>query len=311
MKSAVVVGSLNLDYSIALQRMPQPGETIAADSLTLNPGGKGANQAYALGRLGCQTAMIGAVGRDGAGDTLIRNLQSAGVDCSGVLRREEPTGQAFITVDKQGENSIIILHGANYTLTPADIEEKRALIEAADCLVMQLEVPMETVLAAAKLARAAGKTVVLDPAPAPGPLPEELLRLCDFVKPNETELSLLTGMPVGSREECEAAAKTLLQKGVGTVLVSLGAKGALAVTPPRVGADAAAEGEGGRFNLRRGLLYRRFRLPLGRRAGTGAAVCQRRGCDCGFAAGRPGVDPVGGGSGGLYPVKFGLRPSEG
>ena len=134
MKSAVVVGSLNLDYSIALQRMPQPGETIAADSLTLNPGGKGANQAYALGRLGCQTAMIGAVGRDGAGDTLIRNLQSAGVDCSGVLRREEPTGQAFITVDKQGENSIIILHGANYTLTPADIEEKRALIEAADCL---------------------------------------------------------------------------------------------------------------------------------------------------------------------------------
>lgn len=231
MKSAVVVGSLNLDYSIALQRMPQPGETIAADSLTLNPGGKGANQAYALGRLGCRTAMIGAVGRDGAGDTLIRNLQSAGVDCSGVLRREEPTGQAFITVDKQGENSIIILHGANYTLTPADIEEKRALIEAADCLVMQLEVPMETVLAAAKLARAAGKTVVLDPAPAPGPLPEELLRLCDFVKPNETELSLLTGMPAGSREECEAAAKTLLQKGVGTVLVSLGAKGALAVTP--------------------------------------------------------------------------------
>ena len=135
MKSAVVVGSLNLDYSIALQRVPQPGETIAADSLTLNPGGKGANQAYALGRLGCRTAMIGAVGRDGAGDTLIRNLQSAGVDCSGVLRREEPTGQAFITVDKQGENSIIILHGANYTLTPADIEEKRALIEAADCLL--------------------------------------------------------------------------------------------------------------------------------------------------------------------------------
>ena len=102
MKSAVVVGSLNLDYSIALKRMPQPGETIAADSLTLNPGGKGANQAYALGKLGCRTAMIGAVGRDGAGETLIRNLQSAGVDCSGVFRREEPTGQAFITVDGTG-----------------------------------------------------------------------------------------------------------------------------------------------------------------------------------------------------------------
>ena len=310
MKSAVVVGSLNLDYSIALQRMPQPGETIAADSLTLNPGGKGANQAYALGRLGCQTAMIGAVGRDGAGDTLIRNLQSAGVDCSGVLRREEPTGQAFITVDKQGENSIIILHGANYTLTPADIEEKRALIEAADCLVMQLEVPMETVLAAAKLARAAGKTVVLDPAPAPGPLPEELLRLCDFINPTRPTLAAdrdagrFPGGVRGRREDPftegrrDGARLSGRQRGAGR-------------HPPRVGADAAAEGEGGRFNLRRGLLYRRFRLPLGRRAGTGAAVCQRRGCDCGFAAGRPGVDPVGGGSGGLYPVKFGLRPSEG
>ena len=96
---------------------------------------------------------------------------------------------------------------------------------------MQLEVPMETVLVAAKLARAAGEDGRPRPAPAPGPLPEELLRLCDFIKPNETELSLLTGMPAGSREECEAAAKTLLQKGVGTVLVSLGAKGALAVTP--------------------------------------------------------------------------------
>ncbi len=242
MKKAVVIGSLNLDYSIALPRMPVPGETLAADSLTLNPGGKGANQAYALGKLGCKTSMIGAVGQDGAGETLIQNLQKAGVDCSGIFRRETPTGQAFITVDAAGENAIIILHGANFTLNPADIEEKRALIEEADCVVMQLEIPMETVLAAAKMAKGCGKTVILDPAPAPGPLPEELLKLCDFLKPNETELSQLTGMPTGSRAECEAAAQTLLQKGVGTVLVSLGGKGALAVTrkgsvlmpPPKV-----------------------------------------------------------------------------
>ena len=231
MKKAVVIGSLNLDYSISVARMPQPGETVAAESLTLNPGGKGANQAYALGRLGCKTAMVGAVGQDAAGEQLIANLESAGVDCSGILRRDVPTGQAFIPVDQKGENAIIIVHGANETLSPADVEAHRALIEAADCVVMQLEIPLPTVLAAAKLAKSFGRTVILDPAPAPGELPEELLRLCDFIKPNETELSLLTGMPAGTRAECEAAARTLLQKGAGTVLVSLGSKGALAVTP--------------------------------------------------------------------------------
>ena len=254
--------------------MPQPGETIAADSLALNPGGKGANQAYALGRLGCQTAMIGAVGRDGAGDTLIRNLQSAGVDCSGVLRREEPTGQAFITVDKQGEK--LDHHPPRGQLHPhprRHSRKRRALIEAADCLVMQLEVPMETVLAAAKLARAAGKTVVLDPAPAPGPLPEDTapaLRLYkaqrDRTLAADRDAGRFPGGVRGRRENpftegCRDGARLSgRQRGAGR-------------HPPRVGADAAAEGEGGRFDLRRGLLYRRFRLPPGtagwnRRCGT-------------------------------------------
>ena len=118
MCKAVVVGSLNLDTSITLERMPQPGETIAAQGISLNPGGKGANQAFALGRLGCPVAMVGAVGRDAAGDTLLENLQAAGVDCSCVARREVPTGQAFITVDSAGENAIIILAGANSTVFP-------------------------------------------------------------------------------------------------------------------------------------------------------------------------------------------------
>lgn len=231
MCKAVVVGSLNLDTSITLERMPQPGETIAAQGISLNPGGKGANQAFALGRLGCPVAMVGAVGRDAAGDTLLESLQAAGVDCSCVARREVPTGQAFITVDSAGENAIIILAGANSTVSPADVEKLRPLLAQADCLVLQLEIPLETVMAAAKLARSLGKVVILDPAPAPGPLPGELLALCDYLKPNETELALLTGLPTATVEQCETAARQLLAQGVGTVLVSLGAKGALAVTP--------------------------------------------------------------------------------
>ena len=232
MCKAVVVGSLNLDTSITLERMPQPGETIAAQGISLNPGGKGANQAFALGRLGCPVAMVGAVGQDAAGEPLRESLQAAGGGCACVARREVPTGQAFITVDSAGENAIIILAGANSTVSPADVEKLRPLLAQADCLVLQLEIPLETVAAAAKLARSLGKKVViLDPAPAPGPLPGELLALCDYLKPNETELALLTGLPTATVEQCETAARRLLAQGVGTVLVSLGAKGALAVTP--------------------------------------------------------------------------------
>lgn len=229
MKRAVVVGSLNLDYSIGLERMPKPGQTVSADSLRLSPGGKGANQAYALGKLGCKTAMIGAVGKDDAGRLLTGNLRSVGVDVSGIRESDTPTGQAFITVERTGENAIIILAGANGEVSPADVDRGRKLIEDADCLVMQLEVPVETVLYAARLAKSLGKTVVLDPAPAVSGLPEELFALADFVKPNETELAVLTGMPTDTVEHCEAAAKLLLQKGAGTVLVSLGSKGVLAV----------------------------------------------------------------------------------
>ena len=230
MKQAVVVGSLNLDYSIGLERMPLPGETVSADSLRLTPGGKGANQAYALGRLGCKTAMIGAVGKDDAGRLLTGNLHSVGVDVSGIRESDTPTGQAFITVERKGENAIIILAGANGEVSADDVDRGRGLIEAADCLVMQLEIPVETVLYAARLAKSLGKMVVLDPAPAVSGLPDELFALADFVKPNETELSILTGMPTDTVAQCGAAAVTLLQKGVGTVLVSLGSKGVLAVS---------------------------------------------------------------------------------
>jgi len=230
MKRAVVVGSLNLDYSIGLERMPKPGQTVSADFLRLSPGGKGANQAYALGKLGCETAMIGVVGKDDAGRMLTENLRSVGVDVFGIRESDTPTGQAFITVEKSCENAIIILAGANGQVSPQDIDRSRKLIEDADCLVMQLEIPVETVLYAARLAKSLGKTVVLDPAPAVSGLPEELFALADFVKPNETELAVLTGMPTDTVEQCQMAAKVLLQKGAGTLLVSLGSKGVLAVS---------------------------------------------------------------------------------
>ena len=227
----LVVGSFMMDLIASTKRAPSSGETVVGLKFQTAPGGKGANQAFALGRLGCPVAMVGAVGQDAAGDTLLESLQAAGVDCSCVARREAPTGQAFITVDSAGENAIIILAGANSTVSPADVEKLRPQLEQADCLVLQLEIPLETVMAAAKLARSLGKVVILDPAPAPGPLPGELLALCDYLKPNETELALLTGLPTATVEQCETAARRLLAQGVGTVLVSLGAKGALAVTP--------------------------------------------------------------------------------
>ncbi len=230
MKNVVVIGSLNLDYSLAVQHLPAPGETILAGGLTLTPGGKGANQAYALGKLGCETSMIGAVGEDDAGKLLLENLKSAGVNVVGVRRLKDiPTGQAFIPVDKEGQNEIIVLSGSNACVTEENVEKERMLLENADCVVMQLELPVQTVLYAAKLAKSLGKTVVLDPAPAQKGLPDELFACADFVKPNETELAILTGMPTDTAEDCRKAAETLLDKGAGTVLVSLGGKGVLAL----------------------------------------------------------------------------------
>lgn len=231
MKKAVVIGSLNLDYSLAVAHLPLPGETILAQGLTMNPGGKGANQAYALGKLGCETSMIGSVGTDNAGALLCGNLESVGVDTSGIKRLPDvPSGQAFIPVDASGQNSIIVLSGANALVTPRDIDQEKARIEQADCVVMQLEIPIETVLYAAKLAKSLGKTVVLDPAPARSDLPDELIGCADFIKPNETELAILTGRPSETIEDCREAAELLLQKGAGTVMVSLGSKGVLAVS---------------------------------------------------------------------------------
>ncbi len=201
-----VLGSANLDLVATVPRLPGPGETVGGTAYHEYPGGKGLNQAVAAARAGARTAFVGAVGNDGAGDALLAVMAADGIDASRVQKVDEPTGRALIGVAESGENSIIVVPGANATVgtVPA---------ATAAVLLAQLEVPLHAVRAAFGLARAAGTVTVLNPAPAQ-PLDEETLRLCDLVVPNEHELQLLGGVP------------RLLALGARAVVVTLGARGA-------------------------------------------------------------------------------------
>lgn len=223
-KKIAVIGSINMDYVTRVPHMPSAGETLLAESLELAPGGKGANQAYAAGKLGAEVAMLGAVGTDGAGELLLHSLRSAGVDVSHVRQLPgSPTGAAFICVDDRGENSIVVAQGANLQVDIPYLEENRELLESCDIWVLQLEIPLETVVFAARLGKRLGKTVILDPAPARSDLPRELYECVDYLKPNEGEAARLSGLPGGSPADCAAR---LREMGVGNVIVTLGEKGA-------------------------------------------------------------------------------------
>ena len=222
-----VVGSLNMDLVVRAPRIPRPGETIIGGEFRTVPGGKGANQAVAAARLGAQVAMVGRVGGDAFGGLLLENLAAAGVDHTFVTRDvEAATGVALIEVDDAGQNSIVVVSGANMRLAPADVEAAAAAIGVADVLLLQLESPLETVTRAAQVAHARGVTVILNPAPA-RPVPAGLLGLVDVLIPNESETALLTGLPVGDQEEAQAAAAALRRMGVATVILTLGERGAL------------------------------------------------------------------------------------
>ena len=227
MSNIIVVGSLNADLVVRTPRFPQPGETISGEDLQIIPGGKGANQAVAAARQGTPTAMVGRVGNDSFGPELIGNLKQNGVDTSHVqVDSESATGTAIIVVDEKGQNSIVLSPGGNGRVTPADLDNLS--FADASLLLLQLEIPVAAVLAAAKHAKESGLRVLLNPAPA-RPLPEELLSLPDFIVPNESELSLLTELPVQDISSAEKAAKTLLERGIQNVIVTLGANGALIV----------------------------------------------------------------------------------
>ncbi|MCS6940726.1 MAG: ribokinase [Roseiflexaceae bacterium] len=222
----VVFGSINMDLVVRTPRLPAPGETLTGHTFFTAPGGKGANQAVACARLGAPTRMVGRVGDDLFGEQLRISLRSAGVLDDDVLTTPGPSGVALIAVDDAAENTIVIVPGANGAVSSEDIPRLEQALDGARVLLLQLETPLATVMAAARAARARGVTVILDPAPAL-PLPDELYALADMLTPNESEAAALTGIPVHDEQSAAAAARALLARGARTVIIKLGARGAL------------------------------------------------------------------------------------
>jgi ribokinase len=226
-----VIGSSNLDFTVSVPRLPGVGETVSGGTLMTSPGGKGANQAVAASRLGADVAFVTLLGADAMGDRLARTLTEAGLPAAPIGRTTEAaTGVALIAVDPEGRNQIAVAPGANHRLTPERVRSHLPLVERADVVLLQLETPIETVRWALGEARRLGKRTVLNPAPARVlPLPPGLLALVDYLTPNEIEAGLLTDREVRSPADAEAAGRALVTRGVGTVVVTLGAAGAIAV----------------------------------------------------------------------------------
>lgn len=210
-----------MDYSVKVLKLPQKGETILADSFYTAAGGKGANQAVAARRLGAEVYMIAAVGNDSNGKELCDKLELEGIKTQGIKKVDTPTGNAMITVDHSGSNTIVVFPGANGQMDKDWLMHNIGIIEEADFVILQLEIPMETVKAAVQLAKGLDKKIILNPAPAVA-LPDELYKDIDIITPNETELAVLTG-----KEDFLEGAKQLIHKGVNSVIVTLGDKGCL------------------------------------------------------------------------------------
>lgn len=226
MSRVVVVGSSNTDMVIRTARLPAPGETLLGGEFFMNPGGKGANQAVAAARLGGDVVFVARVGNDMFGKEAVRGFEKEGIDTEFIAADpEKPSGVATIMVDSKGENCIAVASGANNSLSAADVDRAMERIQAADVLLMQLESPIPTVEHAAEIGRRANTTVILNPAPA-RELSGRLLGMLDVITPNETEAEWLTGIKVGDVESAGRAAEALREKGVGTVIVTLGSRGA-------------------------------------------------------------------------------------
>jgi ribokinase len=228
-----VVGSLNIDLVVQTSRMPAPGETVSGRSFQTVLGGKGANQAVAAAKLGARVAMVGRVGDDSFGAMQRHAMEALGIE-TGFLRtdEEQPTGTALIIVDALGQNSIVVVAGANGRLISGDVESARSVIEGSDALLLQLENPIPAVERAAEIAHGRGVPVILNPAPAQEQgVSASLLHNVDYLIPNELEATALTGIQVTDRYSAERAASALRTQGMHTVILTLGARGALAVSP--------------------------------------------------------------------------------
>ena len=227
----LVVGSANLDLVAQVDRAPEAGETVMGGLFHQMHGGKGANQAVAVARMGAKASFLSCVGQDIIGDFLIRDLESSGIDTAWVKRTPEcSTGCAFIMVFPNGNNCITVDPAANLALTPADVERAREVIERADAVISVLEIPLEVVEAAFRVARKAGTLTVLDAGPARH-CPAEILRLADVVSPNDTELAHMTDIDVSGHVSAREAAEKLLAQGVRSVVLKLGSDGSMLVTP--------------------------------------------------------------------------------
>lgn len=222
-----VLGSINMDLVVRCAQLPLPGQTILAESSAEFCGGKGANQAVAAAAAGADVIMIGAVGSDAFADRLLENLRQHGIGCESVARRvDQASGLAIISVDQQGQNSIVVVSGANASVSRDDVNAAETIIRQCDLLLVQLEIPLDTVLAGIDLAKRAGVKVVLDPAPALSDFPAELLKV-DLLCPNESEAAELTGKTVQSVDEARKAAEKLHQMGAEQVAITLGDRGTL------------------------------------------------------------------------------------
>lgn len=225
--NVVVIGSLNMDLVTRAPRLPRGGETLIGHSFATVSGGKGANQAVAAARLGAQVAMVGCVGNDDYGVRLRDALLAEHIDCEAVSVVEDSSGVALIVVDDNSQNAIVIVAGANGAMTEAVIDRFDAVLQAADVVICQLEIPDATVGHALKRARELGKTVILNPAPASRPLPADWFAAIDYLIPNESEAAALSGLAVDSLQSAETAATQLIAMGAGKVIVTLGAQGSL------------------------------------------------------------------------------------
>ena len=229
MTKIVVVGSLNMDLVVQVPEIPKPGETVLGFNFGSFPGGKGANQAVAAARLGAAVTMIGQVGDDSYGEILVDNLASEGVNTKHIsLDRNSATGVAMITVDERGQNCIAVASGANFTLTAEQIQSAWEKIGEIDVLVMPLETPLETIYRAAKLAKDQNVRVVLNPAPA-RPLNPDLLTMVDILIPNEHEILQIAGYIDNGDSSIAESARALIERGVNTVVITLGENGAMIV----------------------------------------------------------------------------------
>ncbi len=227
--SIAVFGSINMDLVARVARLPQPGETLAGQAFQTFAGGKGANQAVACARLGAPTFMVGRVGGDGFGATLKAGLGAAGVNHEQVATDSAvSSGVAVIAVEDSAENFIIVIPGANGKVGESDLGKLATVLDAAQILLLQLEIPLEMVVAAAQIAHEKGVKVILDPAPAQI-LPPEIYPCLDLITPNETEAEILVGFPINSSDDAAKAAKTLQSRGVKDVIIKMGGRGAFAL----------------------------------------------------------------------------------